>query len=326
MNYTHLGRTGLKVSRLCLGTMNFGDVTDEKTSARILDEALEAGINFIDTADVYGTEKSPDIQQGSGLSEEIIGRWIQQGGRRDRIVLATKVYQPMGPGPNDRRLSAYHIRKACEDSLRRLKTDHTNVPIEDVAETVKALIQEGKVKHWGLSEASARTIRRAHAVLPVTAVQSEYAMWWREPETRIFPTLEELGIGFVPYCPTARSFLAGAVNPSQRFDSTDRRHNLPRFQPDALAKNMVLLEFAQSWARRKNTTPVQFALAWVMAQRPWIVPIPGTTQYPHLIENSGAPQVRLTDSELREIDAALAKIPLQGGRADPFTESQFDKS
>lgn len=220
--------------------------------------------------------------------------------------------------------------------LKRLKTDHIdllyqhrpdpNVPIEDVAETVKALIQEGKVKHWGLSEASARTIRRAHAVLPVTAVQSEYAMWWREPETRIFPTLEELGIGFVPYCPTARSFLAGAVNPSQRFDSTDRRHNLPRFQPDALAKNMVLLEFAQSWARRKNTTPVQFALAWVMAQRPWIVPIPGTTQYPHLIENSGAPQVRLTDSELREIDAALAKIPLQGGRADPFTESQFDKS
>lgn len=200
------------------------------------------------------------------------------------------------------------------------------MPIEDVAETVKALIQEGKVKHWGLSEASARTIRRAHAVLPVTAVQSEYAMWWREPETRIFPTLEELGIGFVPYCPTARSFLAGAVNPSQRFDSTDRRHNLPRFQPDALAKTMVLLEFAQSWARRKNTTPVQFALAWVMAQRPWIVPIPGTTQYPHLIENSGAPQVRLTDSELREIDAALAKIPLQGGRADPFTESQFDKS
>ena len=182
------------------------------------------------------------------------------------------------------------------------------------------------MKHWGLSEASARTIRRAHAVLPVTAVQSEYAMWWREPETRIFPTLEELGIGFVPYCPTARSFLAGAVNPSQRFDSTDRRHNLPRFQPDALAKNMVLLEFAQSWARRKNTTPVQFALAWVMAQRPWIVPIPGTTQYPHLIENSGAPQVQLTDSELREIDAALAKIPLQGGRADPFTESQFDKS
>lgn len=304
MNYTHLGRTGLKVSRLCLGTMNFGDVTDEKTSARILDEALEAGINFIDTADVYGTEQSPDIQQGSGLSEEIIGRWLQQGGRRERIVLATKVYQPMGPGPNDRRLSAYHIRKACEDSLRRLKTDHIDVyqmhhidrhtPWEEIWQAMELLVQQGKVLYIGSSNFAGWDIATAQSV--ATA------------------------------CPTARSFLAGAVNPSQRFDSTDRRHNLPRFQPDALAKNMVLLEFAQSWARRKNTTPVQFALAWVMAQRPWIVPIPGTTQYPHLIENSGAPQVRLTDSELREIDAALAKIPLQGGRADPFTESQFDKS
>lgn len=269
------------------------------------------------------------------LSEEFVGEALAPV--RDRVVIATKFGFGVEEGkPTSLNSHPDHIRRAVEGSLKRLKTDHIdllyqhrpdpNVPIEDVAETVKALIQEGKVKHWGLSEASARTIRRAHAVLPVAAVQSEYAMWWREPETRIFPTLEELGIGFVPYCPTARSFLAGAVNPSQRFDSTDRRHNLPRFQPDALAKNMVLLEFAQSWARRKNTTPVQFALAWVMAQRPWIVPIPGTTQYPHLIENSGAPQVRLTDSELREIDAALAEIPLQGGRADPFTESQFDKS
>lgn len=306
MNYTHLGRTGLKVSRLCLGTMNFGDVTDEKTSARILDEALEAGINFIDTADVYGTEQSPDIQQGSGLSEEIIGRWLQQGGRRERIVLATKVYQPMGPGPNDRWLSAYHIRKACEDSLRRLKTDHIDVyqmhhidrhtPWEEIWQAMELLVQQGKVLYIGSSNFAGWDIATAQSVATAR------------------------------HCPTARSFLAGAVNPSQRFDSTDRRHNLPRFQPGALAKNMVLLEFAQSWARRKNTTPVQFALAWVMAQRPWIVPIPGTTQYPHLIENSGAPQVRLTDSELREIDAALAKIPLQGGRADPFTESQFDKS
>ncbi len=441
MNYTHLGRTGLKVSRLCLGTMNFGDVTDEKTSARILDEALEAGINFIDTADVYGTEQSPDIQQGSGLSEEIIGRWLQQGGRRERIVLATKVYQPMGPGPNDRRLSAYHIRKACEDSLRRLKTDHIDVyqmhhidrhtPWEEIWQAMELLVQQGKVLYIGSSNfagwdiATAQSVATARHFLGLVAEQSLYNLTARTIELELipacrhfglglipwsplaggllggvlkkmasgrrarpafarlieqyrpqleayeglckdlgetpsdvalawllqnpvvtapligprtveqlqqalhattFPTLEELGIGFVPYCPTARSFLAGAVNPSQRFDSTDRRHNLPRFQPDALAKNMVLLEFAQSWARRKNTTPVQFALAWVMAQRPWIVPIPGTTQYPHLIENSGAPQVRLTDSELREIDAALAKIPLQGGRADPFTESQFDKS
>lgn len=165
MNYTHLGRTGLKVSRLCLGTMNFGDVTDEKTSARILDEALEAGINFIDTADVYGTEQSPDIQQGSGLSEEIIGRWLQQGGRRERIVLATKVYQPMGPGPNDRRLSAYHIRKACEDSLRRLKTDHIDVyqmhhidrhtPWEEIWQAMELLVQQGKVLYIGSSKVRA---------------------------------------------------------------------------------------------------------------------------------------------------------------------------
>lgn len=174
---------------------------------------------------------------------------------------------------------------------------------------------------------AATTLGRSGAVMAKPAGQdTPNAPSDAAPVRKETLTTRKLGSLEVSYCPTARSFLAGAVNPSQRFDSTDRRHNLPRFQPDALAKNMVLLEFAQSWARRKNTTPVQFALAWVMAQRPWIVPIPGTTQYPHLIENSGAPQVRLTDSELREIDAALAKIPLQGGRADPFTESQFDKS
>ncbi|MHC2048191.1 aldo/keto reductase [Klebsiella pneumoniae] len=303
MNYTHLGRTGLKVSRLCLGTMNFGDVTDEKTSARILDEALEAGINFIDTADVYGTEQSPDIQQGSGLSEEIIGRWLQQGGRRERIVLATKVYQPMGPGPNDRRLSAYHIRKACEDSLRRLKTDHIDVyqmhhidrhtPWEEIWQAMELLVQQGKVLYIGSSNfagwdiATAQSVATARHFLGLVAEQSLYNLTARTIELEVIPACRHFGLGLIPWSPLA---------------------------------------FAQSWARRKNTTPVQFALAWVMAQRPWIVPIPGTTQYPHLIENSGAPQVRLTDSELREIDAALAKIPLQGGRADPFTESQFDKS
>ena len=231
---------------------------------------------------------------GPHLSEEFVGEALAPV--RDRVVIATKFGFGVEEGkPTSLNSHPDHVRRAVEGSLKRLKTDHIDLLYQ-------------------------------HRPDPNVPVQSEYAMWWREPETRIFPTLEELGIGFVPYCPTARSFLAGAVNPSQRFDSTDRRHNLPRFQPDALAKNMVLLEFAQSWARRKNTTPVQFALAWVMAQRPWIVPIPGTTQYPHLIENSGAPQVRLTDSELREIDAALARIPLQGGRADPFTESQFDKS
>ncbi|HHG1227128.1 TPA: aldo/keto reductase [Klebsiella pneumoniae] len=198
MNYTHLGRTGLKVSRLCLGTMNFGDVTDEKTSARILDEALEAGINFIDTADVYGTEQSPDIQQGSGLSEEIIGRWLQQGGRRERIVLATKVYQPMGPGPNDRRLSAYHIRKACEDSLRRLKTDHIDVyqmhhidrhtPWEEIWQAMELLVQQGKVLYIGSSNfagwdiATAQSVATARHFLGLVAEQSLYNLTARQIE------------------------------------------------------------------------------------------------------------------------------------------------
>lgn len=199
MNYTHLGRTGLKVSRLCLGTMNFGDVTDEKTSARILDEALEAGINFIDTADVYGTEQSPDIQQGSGLSEEIIGRWLQQGGRRERIVLATKVYQPMGPGPNDRRLSAYHIRKACEDSLRRLKTDHIDVyqmhhidrhtPWEEIWQAMELLVQQGKVLYIGSSNfagwdiATAQSVATARHFLGLVAEQSLYNLTARTFES-----------------------------------------------------------------------------------------------------------------------------------------------
>jgi aryl-alcohol dehydrogenase-like predicted oxidoreductase len=227
-----------------------------------------------------------------------------------------------------------HIRRAVDGCLKRLKTDYIdllyqhrpdpNVPIEVVAETVKDLIKAGKVKYWGLSEASASTIRRAHAVHPVTAVQSEYAMWWREPETRIFPTLEELGIGFVPYCPLGRGFLTGAINPAQRFDPTDRLHNLPRFTPEALAANMPLVAFVRDWAQRKNTTPAQLSLAWMLARKPWIVPIPGTTQYRHLTENIGAPTVQLTAGELRQIDAGLARIKLQGGRADPFTESQFD--
>ncbi len=256
-----------------------GGPRDRKAMVSLIRAAFEQGITFFDTAEVYGPH----------LSEEFVGEALAPV--RDRVVIATKFGFGVEEGkPTSLNSHPDHIRRAVEGSLKRLKTDHIdllyqhrpdpNVPIEDVAETVKALIQEGKVKHWGLSEASARTIRRAHAVLPVTAVQSEYAMWWREPETRIFPTLEELGIGFVPYCPTARSFLAGAVNRSQRFDSTDRRHNLPRFQPDALAKNMVLFEIAQSWARRKNTTPVQFALAWVMAQRPWNCPNPGYVRYP----------------------------------------------
>lgn len=219
MNYTHLGRTGLKVSRLCLGTMNFGDVTDEKTSARILDEALEAGINFIDTADVYGTEQSPDIQQGSGLSEEIIGRWLQQGGRRERIVLATKVYQPMGPGPNDRRLSAYHIRKACEDSLRRLKTDHIDVyqmhhidrhtPWEEIWQAMELLVQQGKVLYIGSSNfagwdiATAQSVATARHFLGLVAEQSLYNLTARTVELEVIPACRHFGLGLIPWSPLA---------------------------------------------------------------------------------------------------------------------------
>ncbi|STT93264.1 oxidoreductase [Klebsiella pneumoniae] len=215
MNYTHLGRTGLKVSRLCLGTMNFGDVTDEKTSARILDEALEAGINFIDTADVYGTEQSPDIQQGSGLSEEIIGRWLQQSGRRERIVLATKVYQPMGPGPNDRRLSAYHIRKACEDSLRRLKTDHIDVyqmhhidrhtPWEEIWQAMELLVQQGKVLYIGSSNfagwdiATAQSVATARHFLGLVAEQSLYNLTARTIELEVIPACRHFGLGLIPW-------------------------------------------------------------------------------------------------------------------------------
>lgn len=254
----------LEVSSMGLGCLPMvgyygGGPRDRKAMVSLIRAAFEQGITFFDTAEVYGPH----------LSEEFVGEALAPV--RDRVVIATKFGFGVEEGkPTSLNSHPDHIRRAVEGSLKRLKTDHIdllyqhrpdpNVPIEDVAETVKALILEGKVKHWGLSEASARTIRRAHAVLPVTAVQSEYAMWWREPETRIFPTLEELGIGFVPYCPTARSFLAGAVNPSQRFDSTDRRHNLPRFQPDALAKTWCCLNSRSRGPVAK--TPLRFSSRW----------------------------------------------------------------
>lgn len=222
-----------------------------------------------------------------------------------------------------------------EGSLRRLRTDHIdllyqhrvdpNVPMEEVAGVVKDLMQEGKVLHWGLSEASARSIRRAYAVCPVSAVQSEYAIWWREPESKIFPTLQELGIGFVPYYPLGRAFLTGVIDENSRFKQGDRRWNLPQFQPEALKHNMPLVYLVQEWARRKGVTPAQFALIWMLSRKPWIAPIPGTTNPDHLDDFLGAASVRLTPYEMEEFDAAYAKINLMGHRADPFTESQIDK-
>ena len=228
-----------------------------------------------------------------------------------------------------------HICRAVEGSLRRLRTDHIDllyqhrvdpkVPMEEVAETVKQLMKEGKVLHWGLSEASARSIRRAHAVCPLSAVQSEYAIWWREPEIKIFSTLEELGIGFVPYCPLGRAFLTGVINENSRFSKNDRRHNLPQFTPEALHHNMPLVSLVERWARRKSITPAQFALVWMLSRRPWIAPIPGTTNPEHLDDILGAADVRLTPSEMDEFDRDYFKIDLMGHRAAPFTESQIDK-
>ena len=326
MGHRKLG--SLEVSAIGLGCLPLvgyygGGPRDRKASVALIRAAHEQGVTFFDTAEVYGPY----------LSEEYVAEALAPV--RQQVVIATKFGFGVEEGkPTALNSEPNHLRRAVEGSLRRLKTDYIDllyqhrpdpkVPIEEVAGAVKALIQAGKVRAWGLSEASAATIRRAHAVHPLAAVQSEYAMWWREPETRIFPTLEELGIGFVPYCPLGRSFLAGAVNPSSRFDSTDRRHNLPRFTPQALAANMAWFHFVRDWAERRNITPAQLALAWATSRKPWIVPIPGTTQYPHLAENAAAGSVHLTLDELREMDEGLARIRLEGGRADPFTESQFD--
>lgn len=238
-------------------------------------------------------------------------------------------------GKYDKKEMIALIRRAVEGSLKRLRTDHIdllyqhrvdpNVPMEDVAGVVKDLMQEGKVLHWGLSEASARSIRRAHSVCPLSAVQSEYAIWWREPETKIFSTLQELGIGFVPYCPLGRAFLTGIINENSRFQKGDRRYNLPQFQPEALKHNMPLVYLVEEWAKHKGVTPAQFALIWMLSRKPWIVPIPGTTNPDHLDDFLGAASVRLTPYEMEEFDDAYARIDLMGHRADPFTESQIDK-
>lgn len=238
-------------------------------------------------------------------------------------------------GKYDKKEMIALIRRAVEGSLKRLRTDHIdllyqhrvdpNVPMEDVAGVVKDLMQEGKVLHWGLSEASARSIRRAHSVCPLSAVQSEYAIWWREPGTKIFSTLQELGIGFVPYCPLGRAFLTGIINENSRFQKGDRRYNLPQFQPEALKHNMPLVYLVEEWAKHKGVTPAQFALIWMLSRKPWIVPIPGTTNPDHLDDFLGAASVRLTPYEMEEFDDAYARIDLMGHRADPFTESQIDK-
>lgn len=318
----------LEVSNIGLGCLPmvgyYGNgIRDKKAMIGLIQTAFDKGVTLFDTAEVYGPY----------VCEEYVGEAVKSF--RKEIVIETKFGFGVEEGKSSE-LNSHpdHIRRAVEGSLKRLKTDYIDllyqhrvdpkIPMEDVAGTVKDLIKEGKVLHFGLSEANASSIRQAHAVQPVSAVQSEYAIWWREPETKIFPTLKELGIGFVPYCPLGRGFLTGAINPYQRFTKPDRLATLPRFEPEALKNNMVLVDYIRKWAERKNVSIAQIALAWTISQEPWIVPIPGTTQYHHLIENIDAMYVSFNQNELQEFNAGLNKITLQGHRADSFTESQID--
>lgn len=319
---------GLEVSSIGLGCLPmvgyYGGKYDKQEMIALIRRAFDQGVTFFDTAELYGPY----------TSEEWVGEALAP--IRGQVRIGTKFGFGVEEGrPTALNSSPAHIRRAVEGSLRRLRTDRLdllyqhrvdpNVPMEEVAATVKELMQEGKVLHFGLSEASARSIRKAHAVCPVSAVQSEYALWWREPETKIFPTLEELGIGFVPYCPLGRAFLTGAIHENSRFQKPDRRATLPQFTPEALKRNMPLVALVREWAERKGVTPAQFALAWTLSQKPWIAPIPGTTNPDHLDDFLGAASVRLSEPELKEFDLACSKIPLMGHRADSFTESQIDK-
>jgi len=326
MEYRRLGNLNMSAIGLgCLPMVGYyGGQYDKREMITLIRRAYDKGVTFFDTAEVYGPY----------TSEEWVGEAVAPF--RNKIKIGTKFGFGVEEGQNTALNSRPdHIRRAVEGSLRRLRTDRIDllyqhrvdpdVPMEDVAGTIKDLIQEGKVLHWGLSEASARSIRRAHNVCPVSAVQSEYAIWWREPDTKIFPTLEELGIGFVPYCPLGRAFLAGVINENSTFPKNDRRWNLPQFQPEALRHNMPLVHLVQQWALRKGVTPAQFALIWMLSRKPWIAPIPGTTNPDHLDDFLGAGTVRLSAWEMEEFDRDYAKIDLMGHRADPFTESQIDK-
>ena len=310
-----LGISGLEVSAMGLGCMGlsfaYGSGISREEAIKLLRGAYEAGITFFDTAEAYGS-----------LNEEMLGEAVAPF--RNEVVIATK-FGFAGGDPNmglDSRPE--NIRNVCETSLKRLKTDYIdlfyqhrvdpNIPIEDVAGTVKDLIAEGKVMHFGLSEAGIGSIRKAHAVQAVTALQSEYSLWWREPELEILPVLEELGIGFVPFSPLGRGFLTGAINENTDFDSNDFRNKLPRFSEENRKANQALVDLIKGIATEKNATPAQIALAWLMAQKPWIAPIPGTTKLHRLQENIGAAAVTMTANDLQEIDTATSKIAIHGAR------------
>ncbi len=309
-----LGKSNLEVSAIGLGCMGmsfaYGTPPDRKEMISLLRAAVERGVTFFDTAEAYGPF----------TNEELVGEALAPF--RSQVVIATKFGMKLGTTAMDSRPE--HIQEVTEASLRRLKTGvidllyqhrvDPDVPIEDVAGTVKELIRQGKVRHFGMSEAGVKTIRRAHAVQPVSAVQSEYSLWWRKPEEELLPTLEELGIGFVPFSPLGKGFLSGKIDEKTTFEKSDFRNIVPRFTPEARKVNQALVDLLGEVARRKNATTAQIALAWILAQKPWIVPIPGTTKLSRLEENLGAVNVQLTPEDLRVIDGAASKIQIEGAR------------
>jgi aryl-alcohol dehydrogenase-like predicted oxidoreductase len=327
MEKRKLGNSGLEVSAMGLGCMGlsfgYGPATDTQDAIKLLRTAVECGITFFDTAEAYGPFKN----------EELLGEALAPF--RDQVVIATKFGFEAGETAKGMNSRPENIRNVAEAALKRLKTDHIdlfyqhrvdpNVPIEDVAGTVKDLIHEGKVKYFGLSEAGVQTIRKAHTVQPVAALQSEYSLWWREPEQEILPTLEELGIGFVPFSPLGKGFLTGAINENTEFDKTDFRNIVPRFSQEARKANQVMVDLLSSIATQKNATPAQIALAWLLAQKPWIVPIPGTTKLHRLEENIGAVDVVLTTDDLKSIEEAAAQIQIQGARYPAHLQQRVGK-
>lgn len=316
MKKRQLGKSGLEVSAIGFGCMGlnyaYSDILGEKESISLLKAAYEAGVTFFDTAEMYGPY----------TNEEIVGEALSSV--RDKVVIATKFGIKLVDGKQEQDSSPERIRKSVEGSLKRLKTDYIdlyyqhrvdiNTPIEEVAETMKTLIQEGKIRHWGLSEAGAKTVRKAHAVQPVTAVQSEYSLWWRRPEEELIPALEELGIGFVPFSPLGKGFLTGKIKKDATFQKGDFRNIVPRFAPENLKANQEMVDVLEKIARKLNVTPAQIALAWLLARKPWIVPIPGTTKISRMIENNQSAEIELSSENLKEIEAALAKIKIAGDR------------
>jgi aryl-alcohol dehydrogenase-like predicted oxidoreductase len=326
MQQRTLGKSNLEVSAIGLGcmglTFGYGPATHGGDAINLIRAAAERGVTFFDSAEAYGE-----------ANENLVGEALAPV--RDQVVIATKFGFKDGNASAGVDSSPARIRFVAEQSLKRMQTDRIdlfyqhrvdpNVPMEDVAGAVRQLIEEGKVKHFGMSEAGVESIRRAHAVQPVTALQSEYSLWWREPEAKVLPTLEELGIGFVPFSPLGRGFLTGKIDENTNFDKSDFRNLVPRFSPAARKANQAFLDFVREIAERKKVTPAQIALAWLLAQKPWIVPIPGTTKLHRLEENLGASSVELTPEDLREIDDAAEKIEVQGARYPEHLQARVGK-